>query len=319
MKIGDKVRMIHDRIEGIVIKIKNDKQVEIEDTDGFTFPVLKSDLIVVNPIENQYFGAQKTKEIESEKPILKQTFGSSKTQILNLAIVFESQNYGVYLLNSTNSDYFVATYGNSNSKYELLVADFCKANTKLKLGLFPLSKLESFKNIFVSTHLLADSSQKPSAKEFHIPIKASKIVQSNDEIYELNTKGFIKALANEDFDFDAQKLEKALNSKLENEQNKAVKELIKPENEIDLHAEALGIDKKIPSSEILRKQIQVFKQKLEAAIAHNFESIIFIHGVGDGVLKNEIYSNLQQYPDIKYFEDAQKSKFGYGATKIVLR
>jgi dsDNA-specific endonuclease/ATPase MutS2 len=49
------------------------------------------------------------------------------------------------------------------------------------------------------------------------------------------------------------------------------------------------------------------------------DEIIFIHGVGNGVLRNAIHKRLSGNKNVQYFEDAQKEKFGYGATKVRIK
>ena len=46
------------------------------------------------------------------------------------------------------------------------------------------------------------------------------------------------------------------------------------------------------------------------------DQISFIHGIGNGVLKNDIHKYLSQLENIKYFQYTQKSMFGYGATLV---
>jgi dsDNA-specific endonuclease/ATPase MutS2 len=49
------------------------------------------------------------------------------------------------------------------------------------------------------------------------------------------------------------------------------------------------------------------------------DEIVFIHGVGNGVLKQEIQKKLAGNKNVAWFQDAQKEKFGYGATRIKIK
>ena len=90
--------------------------------------------------------------------------------------------------------------------------------------------------------------------------------------------------------------------------------------EVDLHIEALADDYLfLDNQEILDIQMSEFNTCLENAVVDGADQIIFIHGIGNGVLRNKIHKKLSQYPHIKYFEDARKEKFGYGATKVHLK
>jgi dsDNA-specific endonuclease/ATPase MutS2 len=62
-----------------------------------------------------------------------------------------------------------------------------------------------------------------------------------------------------------------------------------------------------------------FKKALDAAIVHNASSIIFIHGSGNGTLRNEIYKIISKHAQVKTFMDAHKERFGYGATEVYLK
>ena len=48
MNIGDKVRLIHSKEEGIVTRVLPNNVIEIEIEDGFRLPVLKRELAVVS-------------------------------------------------------------------------------------------------------------------------------------------------------------------------------------------------------------------------------------------------------------------------------
>ena len=54
-----------------------------------------------------------------------------------------------------------------------------------------------------------------------------------------------------------------------------------------------------------------FNKKEQAA------PIVFIHGVGEGVLKLELEYVLKRYEDLTYY-DADYQKYGFGATEVCL-
>jgi dsDNA-specific endonuclease/ATPase MutS2 len=89
-----------------------------------------------------------------------------------------------------------------------------------------------------------------------------------------------------------------------------------PFREVDLHIDSL-IDNLSGYSkgELLEIQKRHFKNELEKAIRENQKKIIFIHGKGEGVLKNEICLILSKYENIEYY-DAPFHKYGYGATEV---
>jgi|GEM_PF-271727 len=99
--------------------------------------------------------------------------------------------------------------------------------------------------------------------------------------------------------------------------------LVAPPHELDLHLEALrpdgSKDEELSNAAILRLQLDTFEDALSRALATNMHEIIFIHGAGAGVLRKEIHRQLSRNKDIKFFEDARKERFGYGATLVRLK
>ena len=99
--------------------------------------------------------------------------------------------------------------------------------------------------------------------------------------------------------------------------------VVAPPHEVDLHLEALlpngGKDEELSNAAILRLQLDTFEDALVRALATNMHEIVFIHGSGAGVLRKEIHRQLSRNKDIKFFEDARKEKFGFGATLVRLK
>ncbi len=88
--------------------------------------------------------------------------------------------------------------------------------------------------------------------------------------------------------------------------------------EIDLHIEEL-LDSHIgwSNSEILLKQMTEFRSFFKKAQEKSIAKIIVIHGVGEGVLKNEIRSFLSKKENVEFY-DASYLEYGKGATEIRL-
>lgn len=96
------------------------------------------------------------------------------------------------------------------------------------------------------------------------------------------------------------------------------KERNAPPMEIDLH-----IDKLVRSyaslapHEILNIQMDTAKRQLEFAIHKRIQKVVFIHGVGEGVLKAELDYLFGRYDAVKFY-DADYAKYGMGATEVYI-
>ncbi|WP_431216796.1 Smr/MutS family protein [Puia sp. P3] len=90
-------------------------------------------------------------------------------------------------------------------------------------------------------------------------------------------------------------------------------------SELDLHAEKLT-DKPgaLDNFEILTLQLQTFEKYFDLAVAHHLPSMIVIHGVGSGKLRDEIHEILRTKRNVRSFINRYDPRFGYGATEIFL-
>lgn len=89
--------------------------------------------------------------------------------------------------------------------------------------------------------------------------------------------------------------------------------------EVDLHISALRDDYgHMKNSEILRYQMDYFHRALDNAITKAYSKVVFIHGIGNGVLRDAIIDYLgKNYPDFSY-GNASFKKYGYGAIEVVI-
>lgn len=91
-----------------------------------------------------------------------------------------------------------------------------------------------------------------------------------------------------------------------------------PPMEVDLHIDKLtNSSKGMSNFDILNLQIDTVKRQLEFAMKKRIQKIVFIHGVGEGVLKAELDFLLGRYDNLKFY-DADYQKYGIGATEVYI-
>jgi len=96
------------------------------------------------------------------------------------------------------------------------------------------------------------------------------------------------------------------------------KERNAPKMEVDLHINQLVKSAKgMGNHEILNLQMETAKRQLEFAMRKRIQKVVFIHGVGEGVLKEELNFLFGRYDNIKYY-DADYQKYGIGATEVYI-
>ncbi|NJW54121.1 Smr/MutS family protein [Salinimicrobium oceani] len=121
---------------------------------------------------------------------------------------------------------------------------------------------------------------------------------------------------------DVNDLSKVIKEKESSKKRRSVrvkpKERTSPPMEVDLH-----IHKLVPKSgglsnyEILSIQTDTAKRQLEFAMRKRIQKVVFIHGVGEGVLRAELETLFNRYENLKYY-DADYQKYGLGATEVYI-
>jgi dsDNA-specific endonuclease/ATPase MutS2 len=123
--------------------------------------------------------------------------------------------------------------------------------------------------------------------------------------------------------FSSQSLGSVLKEKEEPKKRSFVKEKRSRKDEfvleVDLHIEKLVPSKRGMSNyDILTLQMETAKRQLDFAIKNRMPKVVFIHGVGEGVLKAELDFMLGRNDGIS-FQDANYQKYGLGATEVYIK
>lgn len=89
---------------------------------------------------------------------------------------------------------------------------------------------------------------------------------------------------------------------------------------VDLHInELLDTTAGMSNSDILNYQIDVFRKTMDANLKKLGNKIIFIHGKGDGILRQALLKELNyRYKGVETC-DASFAQYGYGATQVTIR
>ncbi|WP_299443564.1 DNA mismatch repair protein MutS [uncultured Aquimarina sp.] len=91
-----------------------------------------------------------------------------------------------------------------------------------------------------------------------------------------------------------------------------------PPMEVDLHIHKLiKSTKGMSNHEIVTFQLDTAKRQLDFAINKRIPSVVFIHGVGQGVLKEELRYLFGRYDNVRV-SDADYKKYGLGAMEIYI-
>jgi hypothetical protein len=88
---------------------------------------------------------------------------------------------------------------------------------------------------------------------------------------------------------------------------------------VDLHiGELVDNIAGLSSHDMFNIQLDYFQKTLHSAIKNDYDLVTFIHGVGNGVLKNAIIKALENFEGLNN-RMASMSKFGVGAIDVIIR
>ncbi|MEG1580777.1 MAG: DUF2027 domain-containing protein [Bacteroidaceae bacterium] len=123
----------------------------------------------------------------------------------------------------------------------------------------------------------------------------------------------------------AEELQEALLSKKKEDErpHHAPARKEKPANEIeeiDLHAaEILDTTNGMKHGEILEYQLSVFRKAMDQHKGEKGKKLVFIHGKGEGVLRNAVIKELKANYKTCIYQDASFREYGFGATMVCIK
>jgi hypothetical protein len=330
MNIGDRVRLVHGREEGIITKVLPNNIVEVEIEDGFRIPIKRSEAVVINELESKVFKPQ---------PIVATTFEPQRTSydrfqtptadvlankgIYMAFVPVNDRELSQYLINNTDWDLpFMLSVG-TDPHHKGLASGMLKAKTHIKVQQVFVQDFENwgtftFQAFFFRLAFMQLKQPLLKAMKFRI----NTFFKNKQKAPLINQDAHLFQLDSEDVTTPVKIEPEKIVEKMFEKQSTVEKLPLpsKPSKVVDLHIEELTNDHFTMSNrQMLELQLSTFERQFEAAIANGMDEIIFIHGVGNGVLRNELHKRLSGHKNVKYFEDSQKEKFGYGATKVKIK
>lgn len=344
IKVGDRVKFLNDVGGGIVTRFIGKNRVNVENEDGFEIPYPVSELVNIDAPEFDKETAKKPEiqlettgekqpqpEITPEGEIIN---GKNSPDFYFCLVPTNSKNpvdgdIELYLVNDSN---FTVLYHFSHFYEEKNVSvkhGTVPSNSRIileSLGRNDLNELPVygfqliyFRNEEKDWHESISKKIKVNPVKFYkeTSFPANRFFKSNAMVLQI-TQNLLSAEIDKLTDDDFKKVVQQ-----KSEEKKEIQK-VKKQNpevvEVDLHINQLmdnayGLSK----LEMLQLQKDRVESEMRSAIQSGVEKVIFIHGVGQGVLKQEIAKLLKtKFPKYR-FQDASFQEYGYGATMVVLR
>ncbi|MDE6135898.1 MAG: DUF2027 domain-containing protein [Muribaculaceae bacterium] len=355
-KTGDTVRYLNSVGGGRIVKISGN--MAYVDEDGFETPVLLRECVVVaaagtpEPAKGIFKeparpaattpapAAAPTVKAEQPAPIeeteggdtLNIVLGFEPTDIKNLS----QSTFDSFLVNDSNYwiDFAVLTRADSDTQWTLRHRGTAEPNMQVFAGEFSRSDLPAMDRLAVQ--LCAYKTDRP------FDLKQPALVEFN-----LDTTRFARLhcfTRNEYFDtpvialdivrgdrpsrplrIDPAQLERAMAEKRRTDSTPRRKPAPKPAGkngpiEVDLHANAIFDDMRgLSNADILNAQVDRFREVMDAHLRHAGTRIVFIHGKGNGVLREALMKELNHRYKGHDVQDASFREYGFGATQVTIR
>lgn len=328
---GDKIIVLLTDEEGVVLEIMNEKMVLIE-VKGVKFPAY------TDQIDFPYFKMfTQQRKVEKRKTFIDQV-QREKAQPrtkegagvkLSFFPVFDKDVFDddiveklkLYLINQDESAYTFT--------YDLMIGG--ESDFQLKNSIEPLSDFYlhdvAFEDLSESPRFEFEFALKDARKtkapffETSLKLKAKQLFKKIEEIQLKNEPGFSYTLFNEYPDRVEEErvdLSRLGNAGFRVYDAGKIKQHLEPARSVvDLHIEKLTDNwKHLSNFDILSLQLKAFEKYFDLAVAHYQPTLVIIHGVGAGKLRDEIHDVLKLKKEVKSFVNQYSPRYGYGATEI---
>ena len=358
MKIGDKVRFLSEVGGGIVSGFKDKDTVLVQDADGFDIPMPIRECVVIDTNDyniakvntgthdkKKLMGGSSISEHETEddRPVkfVPKPLERKEGEKLNVLLSFVPMNpkemtttaFEAYLVNDSNYYLNFLYMSAEGAGWRVRFQGIVEPNTKLFMEEFDRSDLNDMERVCVQCLAYKQDktfSMKPAVNvEMRIDtvkfyklhaFRPSDFFEEDALVYDV-VKNDVPV---QSVYVNAEQMKDALLKKKADERvvrQPARKEEGKKNNilEVDLHIhELLDNTNGLSNKDMLDCQMKEFRRVMDENIKSKGKKIVFIHGKGEGVLRNEIMKELKRVYKGCTWQDASFREYGFGATMVVI-
>ena len=345
--VGDKVKFLNSMGGGVIRKILDSRMVSVEVEGGFEIPTLITELIRMEESEPaaRFFNENMDVRIDPEKYQSEQNedilsdrlndlpssvIKNRKSEDIFLAFLPHEQKWlisgllDIMLINNSSFDILYNLFlQNPDNDYTGKDYGSCFQDSRLLLDTITREQVPEWVSGYIQ--FLFHKSLNPEVlPPFNSQFKISGQKFYNEASYKETPYIVGKAILikivsiTEYFKLFKTKAEKVV-TKSTNTDNEILimkHQVNQREAEVDLHIDKLMEDTfSLENNEILDYQKNYFERCLESAITNHFLRVTFIHGVGNGMLREGILGILKKYEGIEVL-DAPMQKYGVGAVEV---
>lgn len=356
IRIGDIVRFISDKIEGKVTSVTDNTTVNVYCKEyGFEIPASVDDLVVVKTGERQTASAGREAsnlpkiDTETNQNLQIAVVPKDRKDTFEIFLVNDSPNICLYhfsvcingrhksISSGTGNPGTLVSIGEYTAKEIDTISSFKIQAILYKKGEF-IPRMPIDKDIKISTATLYKTGAYIHTKWFPSPVFIRSVEEDTIEYAKDIASGHRAAVS----DYTSSRTDSSpdktghsvsgnvprasrkthirKSGQSQSEQDMTEKRLSADTLEFDLHINALLDDTTgMNNRAILEYQLNVFRSAMEKYRLKTGFKLIFIHGKGDGVLKQRILWELKTAYKRHRHQDASFKQYGYGATMVIIK
>ncbi len=348
-KVGDRVIFLNEKGGGVVTKIVSDQIVHVSDEDGFEIPYSVTDLLRTGTQETDYHSSGSGGNNEAdENPDLTPIYHvPNKTDqrpagVYMALIPADQENIlksplDIFIINHSEYQLLFNIFLNRSGIWHGLEYGYIEPESKLFLKAIERTDIHDWANGLAQLLFFMEGKASPLLPaSVTINLKPVKVYKEEAFRYEGLLRKYAMVIELTTTEKQAQNLSDKLP---DHDGVRLMQEKIygggrKPEKvqktesfmdkhkvddkiaEVDLHIGELTEDtSRLSNVDMLKIQMAYVEKCMDHARAERLSKIIFIHGVGNGTLKNEILRFLRQTEEIEFY-DAPYARYGMGATEV---
>lgn len=353
MKSGDTVRYINATGGGKVVRIEG-QIAYVEEADGFVTPVLAKECVVI-PTATATATAPAAPKASAPKPqtskydapapkappVAIETAGGNS---INAMLAFEphdikalsTSDFDAFFVNDSNYWIYlvVASRSSLDNAWTPCYDGLIEPNMQEFLWELPQSGLASVDKLRIQLLAFKRGKEYEAKNPVCMELKfdATKFVRLHcfrpNRYFDSAVIAYDILRADSpamQYAPDPAEISRQMRSKNDEgtQQTKPMSRSSKPSREplvVDLHAsELLESTAGLTSSDILNYQVDTFRRIMDANLRNIGQKIVFIHGKGEGVLRQALEKELSHRYKGQDVQDASFAEYGFGATQVTIR
>ncbi|MFI3319004.1 MAG: DUF2027 domain-containing protein [Rikenellaceae bacterium] len=328
LKIGDKVRFLNEVGGGVVVGFFGPDQVIVEQEDGFGFPCLRAECVVISGEGSVRAGdssgvvSSTAPEIEPDRQQIFLAFAPEDS------VNIERGKIKVYIINDSlyTLNLNMLSSQDRTKGYNLYLSAKIFAGERMLIDELKLEELPRIEHLHFQITSLKESG-------------AFKVLPPVDRVVDLKLPKFYKPTS---FTHSEALGCKAMSMELTQQEEifEQIIEISKPKDlapksatsnnnnnnkikqksiEVDLHIDKLlETTAGMSSGDILEYQLDQMRQTIAKYKSNRGEKIVFIHGKGDGVLRSAIIKELKKLGLGDRHQEASFKRYGFGALLVTI-